>query len=238
MSAIPIKQTVHINKPSLSMENAFLDPLRFCGRQWQKIRNSDMDNSLKVVGVGACTVMLTLATALAFIPGIIGSIALSCSDKRHPSSIETWRITLQEGTPLKDRCKQIHDIAKVDTISTGGCPEVSRKVIQNLNRFRNILLISSVGTRRNIINQRNVIDISLTLFSNSFFDNLARCFNQHHTDADTVQALVNTVFGNICSADESFFKAFPLQKMPASNKINIRIPENLKHLEIRISILG
>ncbi len=212
-------------KPPISLGNALLDPLRYCGKQWQHIQSKNFSN----YGTAAlCSVLLAGATVLAFIPGVIGSFVLSCLNKKRPL-IENWKISLSPEASLpevsfKELCKQMNDTNAA-----------SRQVIQNIIPYKDVCPISSVGVHRKLVNNEYVTEISLTpSYKNAFFYNIADCFFNRPSSHHAIISLVCMVLGGANSNIAQLSKQLRKLHIPNGEKIRIRIPDHLKHVTVLI----
>jgi hypothetical protein len=211
--------------------DALLAPLKFCGRSWNSLSIDEDTGCLEKIVLVARNVilgaLLTLATALAFIPGAVGSLLLQASSDDEPVK-ETWILQLDE--QLKDSCRRIG----VDD------PRVSAEQIEDYLALDcdNILPGAFAAIEVILPERRGGKAIILQSGGSSFpfFRNLANCFRQPLTEEENetaMKALPNVIFrAGTSTTTES--RNLLRNKIASCNIIGIGIDENLESARIAI----
>jgi hypothetical protein len=218
--------------------DALLAPLEFCGRSWDSLSIDEDSEGLEKIALVARNVilgaLLTFATALAFIPGAVGSLIKSISDE--PVE-ENWTLTLDE--QLKEHCRA--DGIDDPNADTG---EIARMVIRRCagNGLGLGSAFSSVGAFRMEPSERNVAMKVIVLNSpgsglliKPFINNLLHCFYPPITPDDeaiVMKELPDLILGVEREPSNDQNKSLLLDKILSTNQFNVAIAEDLERMVI------
>jgi hypothetical protein len=224
--------TVSVNNSFASAAGeALLAPLQLCGSKWNSLSAKDnsetLDKTDQIAQNIILGVLLSIATALAFIPGVIGSILKSSS---HAPVEEGWKLQLDE--QLKSRCEQVGiDNPEVSDLSIE--VQVARNCEQELP-----LAISSVkASRPGHLDVSRIISLQTAGPNYPFFKNLISCFHPPLTadeNALALQELPDHILG-VSREPSSNSKSLLLNKIASCNAIDIGISPDLKFMIIQTS---
>ncbi len=212
----------------LGTDDFLLAPLKLCGEKWHVLNKKENSSNLEKICQVAQKIILSpfliIATSIAIIPGIFGSLVRSLFYKE--SYEETWNIT--SDSELKKRCKEIGLPNKKDKLT------ITKNVVTKLPSefFSSVHVQDSKQSKIIILNPSSYRPIH---YQYSFFKNLVTSFHyKDHENPDTIKALIDIILGlkrksyNIKIDDQLF------QIIAQGNSISLQIFDNLKEMHLRI----
>lgn len=217
--------------------DAFLAPLKWCGDKWQTLNASESSEGLNKIFTCAYKIilgpLLFLATALAFVPGSIGSLIKSCTETPI-ERIEQWNVAMD--APLKERCRQL------------GINDPNVRPANIEDRFcMNLVLENGLDIGGLVSARRETqplpskhIEIKNLIGSSAFINNLVNCFPAAENrlspqeQSNAVNKLIAIVLGDrrapLTEKDISDLRI----KIAPVNKIELSISENLEQMKLRL----
>jgi hypothetical protein len=227
--------------------DALLAPLEFCGRSWNSLSINEDSECLEKIALVARNVilgaLLSIATALAFIPGAVGSLIKSISDD--PVK-ETWTLTLDE--QLKKHCRENGidnpnaDTSVIERLVIQRCAGNRLPIGSPFSEYSFDSAFWSVGAFRLEPSERDfaskVIVLNTTgygLLITRFFNNLLHCFFPPLTgdeEAIAMKELPDLILGVEREPSNDQNKDLLLDMIFSANQFTVAISEDLERMVI------
>jgi len=211
---VTVSQMVNpIANPSTSGD-VFLAPLKWCGRQWNALYEYQADSCVgKVLQVAYQIILgglLSIPTAIAFVPALIGVLMNS-------NDTVIWNVKMDQ--PLRDRC-----------IALGVNSENNNAVLAD-----NILKVVPNGLSSIVVNNAYAIDRVISIQTSRLrmplLGNLMYCFRQNPAlDPKVVSALPDVIFG-VNRGDSTLLDS----KFDGIYKVDFQVFKDLQTMRLSIN---